>query len=77
MLLDCFFKAGMIGNTLKNKRWKQSQILTDVLKFRRLLNETFVALIGAFVASGCSAEDIFTFYFKKSEVNQFRIRSQY
>ena len=74
---DTVYFLGLVGNTLKNKKWKQTQMQTDVKKFESLLQEAFVNLIGVFVSMNCTSKDIYTFYFKKSEVNNFRIRTNY
>lgn len=69
---------GNAMNRLKNKPWKQTHIVTDYenfldcimpawLGFLRVLNHKYEL----------TTQDIFTLYFKKSEVNKFRIRSGY
>lgn len=72
-----FYIAGLVGNTLKNRKWKQTQMQTDKNKFSELLRATFEHVISCFVAVGCSAEEIYIYYFKKSEVNKFRQRTKY
>ena len=69
---------GNAMNKLKNKPWKQTHMVTDKENFKvQLLS----AWLGFFRVLGnkyhLSAKDIFTFYFKKSEVNNFRIASKY
>jgi len=68
---------GNAMNCLKNKPWKTTHILTDEGEYRRNLiraNEAFIALA---IASGLDADGLFKIYFKKSEVNKFRQRSNY
>jgi len=77
---SCFsvcYRAGLTGNTLKNKKWKQTHMQTDANKFTALLQTTFDKVIGVFVSMHVSADEIFICYFKKSEVNEFRIRTNY
>jgi len=64
-------------NCLKNKPWKQSQVQTDKPKFYSLLKEAFDTFLNFLAATGLEADDVYNFYFKKSEVNRFRIRSKY
>ena len=69
---------GNAMNKLKNKPWKQTHMVTDKEAFKvNLLS----AWLGFFRVLGnkydLKAEDIFTCYFKKSEVNNFRIASKY
>ena len=69
---------GNAMNKLKNKPWKQSHMITDKEVF---MHELLPAWLGFFRVLhekyGLSAKEIFTLYFKKSEVNKFRIKSQY
>lgn len=71
------YEISLAGNTLKNKPWKQSQVLTDKPKFIEQMNKTFEALIECCAAFGLTAEDFYYLYFKKAAVNQFRIDSKY
>jgi len=64
-------------NCLKNKPWKQTQMMTDVLYFKTRLKLTWRYFIRLCVLSGMTSEDLLTLYFKKSEVNKFRQRSNY
>jgi dimeric dUTPase (all-alpha-NTP-PPase superfamily) len=70
-------ELGMMCNCLKNKPWKQSQMLTDMEAFNTRLYNTWVAYIGILEESGLLSEDIANIYLKKSQVNQFRQRSNY
>lgn len=69
---------GNAMNKLKNKPWKQTHMITDREAF---INNLLPAWIGFFrvlsLKYGLTAKDIFTLYFKKSEVNKFRIKSHY
>ena len=68
---------GMMCNCLKNKPWKQSMMKTDRNAFYGRLAEVWVLYITILVVSGMDADSIVTTYLKKSQVNQFRQRSNY
>lgn len=68
---------GMMCNCLKNKPWKQSMMKTDQEAFYDRLAEVWVLYITILVFSGMTAQDIADIYLKKSQVNQFRQRSNY
>lgn len=68
---------GMMCNCLKNKPWKQSMMKTDQNAFYSRLSEVWVIYITILVVSGMNAQDIANIYLKKSQVNQFRQRSNY
>lgn len=70
-------QLGLACNCLKNKPWKQSHMLTDVMAFKSYLYTAFLGLCGVAQCAGMDHDDLFRMYFKKSEVNKFRQRSQY
>lgn len=70
-------KIGDASNCLKQRPWKQTHQLTDKEKFKNNLVAAFHQLIYVCAIAGMSADDIFRFYWKKSEVNKFRQRSNY
>lgn len=71
------YYLGLMCNCLKNKPWKQTQMLTDRQKFEKYLKETWLYFIATLYEEKFTREDIYNFYFKKNEVNKFRIRSKY
>lgn len=76
-VLEVVYLLGLAANTLKNKPWKQSHISTDENKFRMYLSCAYIQLIVLMGVSGLTPQDIYEVYYKKSEVNKFRQRSNY
>lgn len=70
-------QIAMMCNCLKNKPWKQSMMKTDQGAFYNRLTNVWVCYITILVVSGMNAQDIANIYLKKSQVNQFRQRSNY
>lgn len=70
-------QLAMMCNCLKNKPWKQSMMKTDQEAFYHRLTKVWVCYTTILVVSGMTAEDIANVYLKKSQVNQFRQRSNY
>ncbi len=70
-------QLAMMCNCLKNKPWKQSMMKTDMEAFYNRLSLVWCCYITILVVSGMTAEDIANVYLKKSQVNQFRQRSNY
>lgn len=70
-------QLAMMCNCLKNKPWKQSMMKTDREAFYNRLAEAWCCYITILVVSGMTAESIACTYLKKSQVNQFRQRSNY
>jgi len=76
-MAECIYFLGLVGNTLKNKKWKQTAVLTDMSKFHKYLDSAYYHLLSCIFACKCTPHDLYNFYFKKSEVNKFRQRSNY
>lgn len=70
-------KVGLAMNCLKNKPWKQSQMMTDEDKFYGYMKESLLMLLAVLVRAGLTAKEVYGLYFCKNEVNKFRQRSNY
>ena len=70
-------ELGLAANCLKNKPWKQFQIITDTVRFRQHAICALTSLIELFRYCKVQPQGIYDIYFCKSEVNKFRIRSNY
>jgi len=68
---------GKTCNCLRQKPWKQSQVLTDISKFQKCLYDTWLRFIGLCITAGITEDMLFKLYLDKNSVNQFRIRSNY
>lgn len=77
MCWACVFELGMLCNCLKNKPWKQTHVLTDKGKYATQLMKAFEVLCVYAGYLGMDGAMLYIYYFKKSEVNKFRQRSQY
>ena len=69
-------QLGMMCNCLKNKPWKQTNMITDIDEFNnRLFNvwRIYISLLGLTMTTN----DIADTYLRKSQVNKFRQRSNY
>lgn len=67
---------GMTCNCLKNKPWKQSNMVTDKNKFYENLGKVWLVYI-ALLSLHLTPDEIADVYLKKSQVNKFRQRSNY
>lgn len=76
IILNLVTDLGMMCNCLKNKPWKQTNMLTDKNEFlhrlRMVWNDYFLLL-----STVLPPEGIVDVYLKKSQVNKFRQRSNY
>lgn len=74
---DYLVAAGLACNTLKNKPWKTTHMLTDVSKFDSLTDKEFQSFINLCKSAGFTPESLFDMYMRKNQVNRFRQRSGY
>jgi len=65
------------ADCMKNKPWKQTMMETDVTHMKEEMADAFHFFIQTCILMGIDAEELYNLYFKKSEVNKFRQRSQY
>lgn len=80
--LKCYFwdithYLNLARNCLKNKPWKQSQMLTDSAKFRDYLIKSFILFLGTCYLMDLSSGNLYRNYFKKNRINLFRQKSHY
>jgi len=75
---DVTYQLNLARNTLRNKPWKQTEVRTRKTQFVAYLRRAFSTLIfGMTNVVGLSKEEIFAEYYKKNQINQFRIKSKY
>lgn len=68
---------GMMCNCLKNKPWKQTMMKTNKENFYKHLKLVWSNYIAILTSQDLTEEEITDLYLKKSQVNQFRVRSNY
>lgn len=67
---------GMMCNCLKNKPWKQTNMVTDKENFYNHLKDVWVIYF-SLLSNVLEPDEIIQTYLKKSQVNKFRQRSNY
>lgn len=77
LLWRATYKFQIARNCLKNKPWKQTQMMTDESTYRLRLMEGTIYMFGFFAFSGMTARSLHHIYYKKNLVNRFRIKSRY
>ena len=76
LVVDLVENLGMMCNCLKNKAWKQTNMLTDKDNFYNKLVEVWKVYI-SILSVDLTPDEIVDIYLKKSQVNKFRQRSNY
>ena len=65
------------GECLRNKMWKQSEVLTDVDHLEEEMGDVIHFVVELCINLGIDSNKFFEIYFKKSEVNKWRIDTKY
>ena len=68
---------GMTANCLKNREWRQSQYLVDLVVFENRLKSIWTAFIVVLYHAGLSETQVKELWSLKYQVNLFRIKSKY
>ena len=76
LVYDFVMQLGMMCNCLKNKAWKQTNMLTDKNAFLERLQNVW-SQYGMIMATEMSPDEVADMYLRKSQVNKFRQRSNY
>lgn len=76
-LWDVTYHLNIARNFLKNKPWKQSQMMSDEIRYQEQVVLAFIKMMGFFANIGITPENLYHIYFKKNMVNRFRQKSNY
>lgn len=71
------YHLNIARNFLKNKPWKQTQMLADIPRFQNQIMEAWLAFMKMIDYIGIDQDAFYTLYFKKNRVNKFRQESNY
>lgn len=77
ILWDITHWLNLSRNFLKNKPWKQSEVMTFEIQYQESVLNGFINFLGFFKLLNADEGLVFFIYFKKNLVNQFRIKSKY
>lgn len=77
MLWKVAYHLNISRNFLKNKPWKQTQELTDGVRYQAEVVQAFIAYCGYLRVMGFTDETFYVLFFKKHMVNRFRQKSGY
>jgi len=70
-------KIGWCSNLLKNRKWKQSQYLVDLLIFEKRLQDVWIEFNELVYSLGITEQQLFEVWSQKMQCNLFRIRTKY
>lgn len=77
ILFQIVYILNLARNTLKNRTWKQSPVMTKELEFQDRLVEAFYYYMGFLSIMGFTPMDIYRLYFKKERLNEWRCKTNY
>lgn len=76
LLMHLILELGMTCNCLKNKPWKQTNMLTDIPMFYAQFTKAWLSYLHL-LSKYMTPDEVTNVYLKKSQVNKFRQRSNY
>lgn len=76
-LLTLIGNIGMTANCLKNREWRQSQYMVDLIVFEGRLKRIWIYFVIMFEHLGLSETRVKELWSLKYQVNLFRIKSKY
>lgn len=76
-MLTLIGNIGMTANCLKNREWRQSQYLVDLVVFENRLKGIWTSFVTMFEHLGLSESRVKELWSLKYQVNLFRINSNY
>ena len=76
-LWDITYHLNIARNFLKNKPWKQSQMMSDETRYQEQIVLAFIKMMGFYALIDITPENLYHIYFKKNRVNLFRQKSNY
>lgn len=76
-LWDVTYECNIARNALRNKPWKQTQMLYNKVEFENHMTNAVASLFRVFNLFGFTPETVWREYVKKNKVNLFRINSRY
>lgn len=66
--MGCYLPLNIARNFLKNKPWKQSQMMTNEGAYQEEIVKAFILMMGLFLAMGISPENLYFLYLKRIEL---------
>ena len=70
-------ELGEAMNTLKNKPWKQTHLMTDRAHYEEEIADAFHFFVELCILSDIDAYKLYDLYFRKNAVNQWRQETNY
>lgn len=77
LLWDITYWLQIARNTLKNKPWKQTGVLTDIHQYEKGIANSTLSLFKFLQFTGFNPVSVYEIYYKKNRVNFFRQQSKY
>lgn len=80
-LWEVTYRLNLTRNALRNKPWKQTQVMYNIPVFEKEISVGYILFISGYfqllATHDLPAEDLYIQYVHKNTINQFRIRSKY
>lgn len=77
LLFEVIYHLSTARNLLKSRIWKQTPVMTKEIEYQEELVKAFYMYMGSLAFMGFTPQSYYTLFFKKQQLNLWRIASQY
>lgn len=77
MIFEVLYQLGISRNLLKSRIWKQTPVMTKELEYQEALVKSFYLYLGALAFVGFTPYPYYDLFYRKQQLNLFRIRTNY
>lgn len=77
MVFEVIYHLSIARNLLKSRIWKQTPVMTKELEYQEELVKSFYMYMGFLAFIGFTPQSYYTLFFKKQQLNLWRINSNY
>lgn len=71
------YQLNMARNLLKNRPWKQTQVMSKEVDYQEAIVKSFLMYLGFLTINGFDNHSLFTLFYRKQQLNLWRQRSGY
>lgn len=77
MMFEVIYQLNIARNLLKNRPWKQTQVMTKEQPYQEALVKAFFLYLGYLAGQGFEQDSLLTLFFKKQKLNLWRQKTGY
>ena len=72
-----YYQINIARNLLKNRPWKQTQVMSKELDYQEAVVKAFLMYLGFLAINGFTDSSMFELFYRKQQLNLWRQKSGY